>query len=161
MTHKSSKTIFMAAVVIAGLVCLVTALLTFPRENLDLKFLILFCFTIGIGSRVTIRIPRFKSHIAVSDTFLFLALLMFGGELAIILSAVEAFFSSWRFCNKKITVLFNSAAMAISMSCVVIGLKVIGFSSVSQMHGYGKEVQTFLIALSLIAITQFLVNTAL
>ena len=151
----------MTSVVVAGFICMAAAFVDLPYDRLNFNFLVLCCFTIGVGSRVTVQIPRFKSHVAVSDTFLFLALLIFGGELAIILSAVEACFSSWRFCNKKVTVVFNSAAMAVSMTAVVVTLKFLGLYSESQLHGYGNNVRDFMIALSVIAVTQFLVNTSL
>ena len=151
----------MVTVVIGGIVCLSWAFFSLPVEKIDLNFLVLFCFTIGLGSRVTVQIPKFKSHIAVSDTFIFLALLLYGGELAVILSAVEAFFSSRRFCSKKLTIYFNSAAVAISTTCVVIVLKVSGLYSAEHLHGQGEYLQNFVVALSVIALTQFFVNTSL
>lgn len=161
MNYEKLTKIYMVAVVAGGIACLSAALYTVPILKIDLYFLVLFCFTIGLGSRVTVQIPRFKSHIAVSDTFIFLALLLYGGELAIILSAVEAFFSSWRFCSKKLTIFFNSAAVAISTTCVVIVLKNSGLYSAEHMHGQGEYLRNFVVVLSVIALTQFLVNTSL
>ena len=108
----------MFAVLAAGIICVGGAVINVPLARVDLYFLLLFCFTIGVGSRITVKIPKLKSQIAVSDTFIFLALLLFGGELAIILAAIEAFFSSWRFCSKKMTVFFNSSVMALSTFAV-------------------------------------------
>lgn len=152
---------YMFFILALGFVCFGIAIFNFPLEKLDIKFLILFVFTIGLGSRITIQIPRFKSHIAVSDTFIFFALLMYGGEFAIVLAAVEAFFSSWRFCNKKITIFFNVAAMALSTTLVVLALKTFGLYTESQLHGYGDDLDNFIIALSVIALTQFIFNTTL
>ena len=118
-------------------------------------------FTIAVGSRITIQIPRFKSHISVSDIFIFLTLLLYGGEFAIILAAIEAGASAWRFCNRKLTVFFNAATMAVSTGAVVLILKAFGLYSESQLHGRTDNRQSFVIALSLIALTQFLVNTSL
>lgn len=152
--------VYMTAVVIVGLSCVCAAFVSLPFGKLDIQVLILFGFTIGLGSRVTIQIPRFKSHIAVSDTFIFLALLLYGGECAIILAAIEAFASSWRFCNKKFTVFFNAATMAISTSAVVLALKAFGLYSEGQLHGYNENRPNFVIALSVIALTQFFFNTS-
>ncbi len=151
---------FTITILTVGLICFVVAVLNLQLDLLDLKLLVLVCFTIGFGSRVTIQIPRYKSHIAVSDTFIFLALLLYGGEVAIILASLEAFASSWRFCNKKVTVFFNAATMALSTTVVVVALKVFGLYSDSQLHGYDGNGQRFVMALSLIALTQFLVNTS-
>ncbi|CAA9422135.1 MAG: diguanylate cyclase/phosphodiesterase (GGDEF & EAL domains) with PAS/PAC sensor(s) [uncultured Pyrinomonadaceae bacterium] len=153
--------IYMLSVLIVGFVSLVTAVYHLPFEKLDFYFLILFCFTIGFGSRVTLEIPRFKSHIAVSDTFIFLALLLYGGKIAIVLAAVEAFCSSWRFCNKKITVFFNVAAMAFSTTLVVVVLKSFGLYSDIQAETYADNFNNFFVTLSVMALTQFLSNTAL
>ena len=152
---------YMFVVLAAGFACVGAALVNVPLQRIDLYFLTLFCFTIGVVSRITIKIPKLKSHIAVSDTFIFLALLLFGGELAIILAAVEAFFSSWRFCNKKLTVFFNSAVMALSTLSVVLVLKALGLYSETVLHGRGGDEQDFAVAVAAIAITQFVVNTTL
>ncbi len=151
----------MTTVIICGLVCVLAALLYLPYRVIDLSFLVLFCLTIGVGSRITVQIPKFKSHIAVSDTFIFLALLMYGGEVAIVLSALEAFFSSWRFCNRKLTVFFNAAAVAISTTLVYVALKAFGLYTVEHLHGDTEYIQTLGIALSTIALVQFLANTTL
>lgn len=152
---------YMFSVIFTGAAVLTAALITVPLERVDLYFLVLFCFTIGFGSRITVQIPSLKSHIAVSDTFIFLALLLFGGELAIVLAAVEAFFSSLRFCSKKITVLFNAAAMTISTGVVVLTLKMSGLYSELQLHGYSDRVGDLVIVLSVVALVQFVVNTLL
>jgi len=159
MDTQSKTKNYMLVVLTLGFACLALALLNLPLEKIDYRLLILFCFTIGFGSRITIQIPKFKSHIAVSDTFIFFALLMYGGEIAVILAAVEAFCSSWRFCNKKLTVFFNAAAMAFSTTIVVLTLKLFGLYTESQFHGHGEHLDNFIIALSVMAITQFLVNT--
>lgn len=151
----------MIAVICAGLACLIVALVRLPAERADVYFVLLSVCTIGIGSRLTIQIPRFKSHFAVSDTFIFLTLLIYGGEFAIVLSAIEAIFSSWRFCNKKVTVFFNSAAMAVSTSTVFLVLNVTGLYSENVLHGLADKRAHFIIALSVIALTQFIVNTSL
>ncbi|MEQ1603469.1 MAG: EAL domain-containing protein [Pyrinomonadaceae bacterium] len=151
----------MATVIVAGLVCVLFAFANVRTAAIDVYLLLLFVFTVGVGSRITIQIPRFKSHISVSDIFIFLALLLYGGEFAVILAAVEAMASSWRFCNRKLTVFFNSATMAIATSAVVLVLKMSGLYTENQLHGHGENTSSFIIALSLIALTQFLVNTSL
>ena len=122
MNFEKLTTRYMIGVIVIGLICLSAAFYNAPIESLDVHLLILFCFTIGIGSRFTIQIPQFKSHIAVSDTFIFLALLLYGGEVAVVLSAVEAFVSSRRFCSRYVTILFNTAAIAITTTCVSFAL---------------------------------------
>ena len=151
----------MITVVLVGAACVGWALARAPFALVDLRFLFLACFTLGLGSRISVRIPKLKSHISVSDTFIFLTLLLYGGELAIILAAVEATISSWRFCNKKITVFFNSAALSIGTTAVYLTLQAAGLYTEDILRGRTGSVQSFVIALSLIAMVQFGVTTLL
>src|SRR5688572_312359 len=161
MDHQKLTKGYMVAVVICGAICLAGALVWAPLERIDLQFLVLVGFTIGLGSRVTVQIPQFKSHVSVSDTFIFLTLLLYGGEFAIILAVIEAVASSWRFCTRRLTVAFNAAIMAVATTAVVLGLKTFNLYSEDQLHGHQNYGTDFLIALSVIALIQFLVNTTL
>ena len=72
---------YMLGVIAIGFLCLVAAMVSLPLEKVDLRFLFLAAFTVGFGWRgFTVQIPKFKSHISVSDTFIFFALLYFGGD---------------------------------------------------------------------------------
>ena len=152
---------YMLTILAVGSACFLLALFNLPLEKLNVQFFILFALTIGLGSRITLEIPRFKSHIAVSDTFIFFALLLYGGEFAVVLAAIEAFFSSWRFCNKKLTVFFNAAIMALSTSVVILSLKAFGLYTEGQLHGQGENLDNFIIVLSVMALAQFVSNTTL
>ncbi|MFL6373476.1 MAG: hypothetical protein ACJ73D_02305, partial [Pyrinomonadaceae bacterium] len=90
----------MAAVIVVGAGCVLSALVTADYSRADVYLVLLSIFTVVIGPRAVIRIPRFKSHISVSDTFIFLTLLFYGGQFAVILAAIEAATSAWRFCNR-------------------------------------------------------------
>ena len=152
---------YMLTVFVLGIVCVIASIYTIAYESIDIHHILLFVFTVGIGSRITIQIPRFKSFISASETFIFLALLLYGGEFAVLLAAADAFATSWRFCSKKVTVFFNTATMAISTSAVVIALKIAGLYTANQLHGDQDYRQNFIIALSVIALTQFMFNTSL
>ena len=151
----------MLAVIGGGLVCLFGSALRLPINAIDLSFLILCVATIIFGSYITVQIPKFKSHISVSDTVVFLALLLYGGELAVVLAAFEALCSSLRFCSRRITVLFNASVMAVSVTATVIALNLLGVSSGRAIHGYTGHIPELIESLSIIAITPFVVNTAL
>jgi len=151
----------MIAVILGGAACVAWAAFMVPLDTIDVRFLFLVCFTLGLGSRISVRIPKLKSHISVSDTFIFLTLLLYGGELAILLAAVEATISSWRFCNKRITVFFNSAALSIATTAVYLALRVAGLYSYDTLHGRPGHIQSFIIVLSIVAMVQFGVTTIL
>ncbi|MDQ3130005.1 MAG: PAS domain S-box protein, partial [Acidobacteriota bacterium] len=160
MTTQNLTKYYMRTVIAVGFLCLGVAFYnTLPVTKFDFSFVFFALFTIIAGSRISIQIPRFKSHITVSDTFIFLALLLYGGETAIILAAVEAFVSAWRFCNKKITVFFNAAAMAISLSVVVYALRVFEINPAIILPE--DDYSVLIISLSITALLQFVVNSGL
>jgi len=151
----------MMTVIAAGAIALTAAVALMDTSRLDATLGILSLFTVAVGSRITIQVPRFKSFISASDTFIFFVLLMYGGEFAIILAAAEAFVTSWRVCKKKATVFFNTAAIAVSISVVVAILMIAGLYSAHDLLGGNENRSHFIIGLSLIALTHFLVNTSL
>ena len=152
---------YMVAVLAIGFGCLLYSIFNLPFQKFDLYFLVLAGSTIGLGSWATVKIPRVKTHIAVSDIFIFLTLLLYGGEIAVVLSAIEALFTSWRFCSKRITVLFNVAAMAFSTFVVVFALTMSGLYVNGEVLPNDVTLPSLVIALSVIALTQFFVNTLL
>src|ERR1041385_1346087 len=84
---------------------------------IDLRLGAVAFLTLFLSSRITIKIPQFNSQISVSDTFIFLTLLLYGSEAAILMAATEALLSSLRFCRKSTTVLFNWGCAALS-TCI-------------------------------------------
>lgn len=146
-------------IIVLGAVAFIFSLARLEANILNLNFFFLALFTISLGSQITIQIPRFKSHIAVSDTFVFLAFLLYGGEAAIVLAVIDAFCSSWRFCNKKITIAINAAVMACSTFIMVWTLRLLGFnvSSLPTENNYTN----YVIALSLIGVIQYITNSGL
>src|SRR3977135_1868542 len=112
MTSSRLNQIFVWTVITAGTVVVVFSGAHLTVAQIDVRFLLLALATILIGPRLSIQIPRVKAHISVSDTFVFLSLLLFGGEAAILLATADALCSSLRLSNKVRTHFFNSSVMA-------------------------------------------------
>ena len=129
-----------------------------PLHQLDVRFLLLALATICIGSRLSIQIPRVKAHISVSDTFIFLTLLMFGGEAAILLATVEALCSSVRISTRTQVHLFNVSVMACSTFLTVWALRLCFGETISWHDVYSAN---YLIALCVMAVVQYLSNSML
>lgn len=128
-------------------------------EALDLRFVVIAVITLFVSSRIIIPIPRFNSQISVSDTFIFLTLLLYGAHAAIVLAAIEALLSSFRFSRKASTILFNWSCAACSAGITA-----------SVLHMYSGNIGAltaspvsprFLIAMCLMAIVQYASNSVL
>jgi diguanylate cyclase (GGDEF)-like protein/PAS domain S-box-containing protein len=155
--QKHAKT-YMWAVIVLGSAVFIFSALTFPTSHIDIRFLFLALITICIGSRITIKIPRVRGHISVSDTFIFLSMLLFGGEVAILLSATEALCSSLRFSKKRMTIAFNAATAASSAFITVWTLRLCFGSVVDLREGYSAP---FIISICLMALVQYVSNSGM
>lgn len=128
-------------------------------SKVDVPCLFLALITIGIGSRISIKIPRVKGHISVSDTFIFLSILLFGGEVAVLLSALEALCSSVRFSKLRLVIAFNAATAACSTFITVWVLRLsFGGSLVTLRDGYSAP---FIVCLCLMTLVQYIANSGL
>src|ERR1044071_5589080 len=114
---------YMGMIVMIGVAIMVYACTALPVETRSLPYLLLVSVTLFVGSRITVHFFRFDSCISVSDIFIFLSLMMFDGEAAILLAGLEGFVSSLRITKKKLTMAFNSAAMVIATFITVLVLR--------------------------------------
>src|SRR5947199_10850821 len=105
---------YLVTVIVIGAVVMIHAGLVLPRIVLNVPYLLLVVVTLVIGSRGTVRFFRFDSCISMSDVFIFLSLMMFDGEAAILLAGMEGFVSSLHITKKKLTMVFNSASMSLA-----------------------------------------------
>ncbi|MDQ3744214.1 MAG: hypothetical protein M3444_07525, partial [Acidobacteriota bacterium] len=126
---------------------------------LDFPFLLLVACTLGIGSRLGIRIPRVSGAVTVADTFIFLTLLLYGGDAAVLLAAAEGLFTSARVNRRLSTHLCNAGTMAISVFLASRAL-VFCFGGVTALvrGGYSSR---YLGALTLLAFVHYAVNSTI
>src|SRR5262245_5217370 len=87
---------YMWTVVAAGAAACLYSAFTLPHSLIDKYFVLLTLVTVVIGSRIAIRIPQINLNITVDDTFVFIALLLYGGESAVIIGALTGVCSALR-----------------------------------------------------------------
>lgn len=125
----------------------------------DSRLAVLVAMALLLTSRITVPIPRFSSQISVSDTFVFLILLLYGAPAAIIVGAIEAFVSSLRFSRRVKIVAFNWASAAVSIfitSSVIEAL----FGDVVALRAHPFEAR-FATAICTIALTHYVANSGI
>ncbi len=123
LTKRQLYKPYLWSIVVMGALVFTHSCFAIQVEKLDLRFLVIALLTLFLSSRIVIPIPRFSSQISVSDTFIFLTLLLYGSHAAILLAALEALLSSRRFCRKLSTVAFNWACAACSTFITAQGLQ--------------------------------------
>jgi signal transduction histidine kinase/ActR/RegA family two-component response regulator len=158
--HTANR--FMWLVIAAGAAVCLFSTYQFPRHSLarlDLSFLFVVIVTGAIGSRVAVEIPRIGGQITVSDTFIFLTMLLYGGEAAIFLAALDGICTSARISRKLRTYLFNSAVLTCSTFLTVWTLRLC-FGTIIELPQ--RDISgAFITAVCVMALVQYAVNSGL
>ncbi len=121
--------------------------------------LLLVIPTLLVGSRLGVKIPRARSEVTASEAFIFLTILLFGGEAAVLLGAAEAFCLSLRISKTWVIRLMNAGVLACSYFLTVSLLRLC-FGSVRAVVE-GDDPAAFALLVCVMAGAQFLGNTAL
>jgi signal transduction histidine kinase/ActR/RegA family two-component response regulator len=144
-----------------GACVVVYSALRLPIERLDLRLVPLIVVTLLVSSRFCVPIPRTTGQISFSDTFIFLTMLLYGGEVAVLLGAAENFAAS-RFGKRPFS-LFTSAYNAAMMACAT-------FTTVHVMRrlfgpvtdlAHGDFTAAFVVALCVMALVQYVANSGM
>jgi signal transduction histidine kinase/ActR/RegA family two-component response regulator len=100
-----------------------------------------------------------SGRITVSDTLIFLTLLLYGGAAAVILSALEGVYASLRISRKPVTILFNAAVLALSTFLTATTLRALfGAADLTGANDYSAY---SLAAVFVMALVQYMANTGL
>jgi signal transduction histidine kinase/CheY-like chemotaxis protein len=155
--HERLTRVYIWATILGGGAVYFLAAYWLDLRVLDLRFLFIAILTLFLSSRIVIKIPQFSSHISVSDTFIFLTLLLYGGEAAILMAATEALLSSNRFCRKSILVPFNWGCAALS-TCITVYTLRLFFGDVAKLSASPLSAK-FVSAMALMALIQYGANS--
>ncbi len=148
----------MWSVIAAGAATVLYSAVTLPAGIVDGYFLLLTLITAVIGSHIAIRIPRINVNITVDDTFVFIALLIYGSEAAVIIGALAGVCAALRISRKVRTVAYGGGALASSVFITATALKLI-FGSTTNLVNNGASVA--IIALCVMGLVQYLVHTGM
>jgi len=147
---------YMWLVVVAGTAIFFHSLCTLPFARLDFRFCLLFLLTVVISSRIAIKVPRVNTTITVADSFVFLTLLLYGPEAAVIVAAADGLSAGRHISKRWITVLFNAAAAG-SAAFITGAIARLLFGV--DFHVDTQSLSTSLILLSTVAFCQYAAHT--
>src|SRR6185369_14175848 len=150
---------FLLVVVTSGSLAFVYSAFQIDFHQFDSHFAVLVAMALLLTSRITIPIPRFSSQISVSDTFVFLVLLLYGGPAAVVMGALEAVVSSLRFSRRLRTVAFNFGSSAVSI-LITSGVMRLVYGNVVHLRS-NPLTATFVGAICTMALTHFAVNSGI
>ena len=159
MNRQSFFKPFLVFVVAAGAGTMLFSLHRLAIQQLDWRFLLLIVAMGTVASRLSIPIPSVKGEVTVGDTLIFLTMMLYDGEAAVLMAAIDGLSSSL-FVSKKLRVsVFNTSQMAFSTFVTVWTLRVcfgpiLDFSrGAYSTHAIG--------AICVMALLQYVVNSGL
>jgi signal transduction histidine kinase/CheY-like chemotaxis protein len=127
--------------------------------HLDWRFLLLAICTFAVASRLTVKIPHIKGEITVGDTLIFLAILFYDGEAAILLAGADALGSSLRVSRRPRVFVFNAAQMTCSTFLTVWVMRFC-FGPILDLRRGGYSGR-YLGAICVMALVQYIANSGL
>ena len=158
--HTSSALkIYSWIVIILGALVVAITLKRIDFAALGESYFIFVLITFVFASRIMVRIPGVNGHISVSDTFVFLSILVYGGEAGILLSVLDAIPGSHRLAKTKTTFFFNIAVFAVSTFGTVTLLRLI-FGPLTDLSNEGVGSQ-YVAAICLMGLFQYVLNSGL
>ncbi|MGH9944718.1 MAG: hypothetical protein ACRD9R_20415, partial [Pyrinomonadaceae bacterium] len=128
-------------------------------EQLNYRFWFLALVTVGLGSRLKVKIPQVKSEVTVSETFVFLTMLLFDGEAAVLVAGVDAFCTSLRFSRKPRHHFFNGAMMAGTYFLTATLLRLC-FGPITLLPEYANSA-TLIFVICVMSLAQYASNSGL
>lgn len=151
--------LFMLSATAVGAAALVLTAYKANFYELGVSYLLFSFVTLLFASRIQVQIPLVKSHISVSDTFVFLAILLYGGEAGIMLAAADAFFASRKVTKSPLTFSFNVAVFTLSTFATVYALRLF-FGSLKDL-GNTEFTTEFVGVICLMGLLQYVMNSGL
>jgi len=141
-----------------GVVAMTCAALWLPMPQLDVRFFVLAIVTMLVSSRFAVKIPRVNTNVTISDTFIFLVLLVYGGFPGILIAAAEGLVSGWRISKKPLVVAFNASMMSCATFLTVVSVRLC-FGPVEGLRF--QDTSTFIAAVGMMALVQYFINTGI
>jgi diguanylate cyclase (GGDEF)-like protein len=151
-------------IVVLGVIALAFSAFRLAMPRLDLRFLVLATVMMLVSSYFSVQIPRVNTNVTVSDTFIFLVLLLYGGLAGILLAAAEGLCSGIRVSKglrpgkKALIVAFNASMMACS-TLLTVGIMRYAFGPLTELRSH--DLSFFIASIGAMAMVQYFSNTGL
>ncbi len=89
MDRTQASTIAKWTLILAGAICFGWAVFNLAAEAYSWGFVFILAFAVSIAPRMSLALPRSKFAISFSDALVFLTFLLYGGQAAILVAALE------------------------------------------------------------------------
>lgn len=147
-----------------GIAALVWAIVFFPLDRLDVGLGILSIIMIFFSAYLRIQLPRTKIHLTISDALVIVALLLYGGPIALLLAALESGSTSLNLRRQGVTIKTKTIGLNILIGAISVfttwNVSTYLFGSIDTATTT-MDTTNFALLLVVMALSQFVVNSVL
>src|SRR5688572_22056035 len=155
--YRSYSRLYQVAVSAAGLAIFLTSFYQVTIDPLNSEWLLLALVTILLVSRVDINYLQTSSAITLSDTFIFISVLLYGIPMSVILAGVDAAVTSLLHRDRRHLAAVNSAVMSLSIFVAAHSTRFI----LGDLHMASADWLPLLTTTGFLALFHFGLNTGL
>jgi diguanylate cyclase (GGDEF)-like protein/putative nucleotidyltransferase with HDIG domain len=147
--------LFNIVVSVSGLSLFAFSVFKVATSPMNFEWVLLGLVTVLLVSRIDIGLPRVSSTITLSDTFIFISILLYGTYPSVILAGADAAICSLQYKSRRTILWFNVAIMSLS---VFTSSKLVSavFGDVKAME---EDLSHLFIAAGMLALLHYVLNS--
>jgi diguanylate cyclase (GGDEF)-like protein/putative nucleotidyltransferase with HDIG domain len=152
--------LFATIVSLCGLVALGLSLQKLLQQPCRIDWMLLLVVMVLLGSRAEIYIPVSRSKITLTDTFIYVGILILGPWAAILLGSLDGIARSHKVAKRIGTLGINMAAMNLAVLAASLPARAI-FGSLDTLTRDNSRIGELILCLGFIGLVIYLVNTGI
>ena len=152
--REDVSSLVVIAVTIAGLSVFAYSSWSLVGTGLEFEWILLSLVTVLMISRVDIGIPKTESSLTLSDTFVFISVLLYGVHASVILAALDAGALAIQAKERGRNLLFRPALMSLSVLASAEAVTLVFGGG----HRLGSDLGELAMAVALLSATHFIIN---
>lgn len=155
---EKSGTTFKLLLILFGTSSILYALIRLLPQPLDPRWVVLSLIAMIIGQIVASRIPGAGNVVTISDTFIFLAVILCGPEAGVMVAAVASVSDSARYATRRFTIATNVAMISFSVMAACLLTQLI-FGDLRLLSHNRETFFAYIAGLGVLAVSHGLINT--
>lgn len=164
LSKEKSINIFIAVLTPIALAAVIWALRGISADQVDSGVITLAALTVFCSCYLRIQLPRVNLHLTISDGLIILAMLLYGGEIALVIAVVETTLASLNIMRQGVsirpkTVVLNAYFAALAVFAMAKTVSFV-FVSVNLIRERG-DLTSHIWLVGLMGVSMFLVNSIL
>lgn len=164
LSREKSINIFIAVLTPIALAAIIWALRGISVESIDSGVVTLAALTVFCSCYLRIQLPRVSLHVTISDGLIILSMLLYGGEIGVLIAVVETTLASLNILRQCVaikpkTIVLNVYFAAIAVFAASKATTYV-FGSIELVRGR-DDITSHIWLVGLMALAMFLVNSIL